>query len=107
MELSGSDHSPTQSEHMVVVLARSIFVARGILVRANTLLVANEPKPWSRRIQMLRKENSRVIGILADAWERIPQDARKTAISAEVLSEWAPPNKVAGAHPSRHDVQRK
>lgn len=80
MDLSGPDHSPTQSDLDRYGLARSIFVARGILWRSITMLVANEPKPWSPRLREIRETMAQAHGILADAWEYFDDATKDSAI---------------------------
>lgn len=91
MDLPPVGHTPTQSVTDVVGLARSIFVARGILWRSMTLLVANEPKPWSNRLRSIRGEMAKSHGILSNAWEHFDGETKSAAIRSEVQAT----NKVA------------
>lgn len=72
--------TPAEQVFDEVRTAYSILVARGILWRAITLLVANEPKPWSPRIKQLRSVMAQAHGILADSWEVLPHALQTQAL---------------------------
>lgn len=82
MDLPPPATPPAQPGPDMVRLGRYIFVTRGILWRSLTLLVANEPKPWSPRVKTMRKDMAAVHGMLSDAWGLLDDATKSAAIRA-------------------------
>lgn len=81
-------HTPPQAVSQKEVRSlHYILVARGILWRSLTLLVANEPKPWSNRVKRLRQDMAKAHGIMNHAVEEYDLATIKEALRYATRTE--------------------
>lgn len=99
MDLPPVGHTPAKPDVDKDVLARSIFVTRGILLRAKIQL-ENTAKPWPPNVRRARKLVAQVSGILTDAWEVFDDETKVQAIRTQIPS----PDKVVRHSSGRTDV---